>query len=100
MLSEQQLSKLYSLKRDRGSGWEKPYKPALLLTLIDWIVSGDFDTLASKRAKSAIFLAPLALFISILDNTRAVPLVRKENAHKGRVFFCPHFRSYRKEATP
>ena len=29
MLSEQQLSKLYSLKRDRGSGWEKPYKPAL-----------------------------------------------------------------------
>ena len=30
-----QLSKLYNLKRDRGSGWEKPYKPALLLTLID-----------------------------------------------------------------
>lgn len=35
------LSKLYNLKRDRGSGWEKPYKPALLLTLIDIIEHGD-----------------------------------------------------------
>ncbi len=31
------LAKLYNLKRDRGSGWEKPYKPALLLSLIDLI---------------------------------------------------------------
>ena len=31
------LAKLYNLKRDRGSGWEKPYKPALLLALIDLI---------------------------------------------------------------
>ena len=35
MLTEQQLSQLYNLKRDRGSGWEKPYKPARLLALID-----------------------------------------------------------------
>lgn len=35
------LAKLYNLKRDRGSGWEKPYKPALLLTLIDFIERGD-----------------------------------------------------------
>ncbi|NBB79303.1 MAG: hypothetical protein GVY36_07655 [Verrucomicrobia bacterium] len=34
------LTQLYNLKRDRGSGREKPYKPALLLTLIDWIESG------------------------------------------------------------
>ena len=27
----EQLGQLYNLKRDRGSGWEKPYKPALLL---------------------------------------------------------------------
>jgi putative restriction endonuclease len=40
MLTEQQLSKLYNLKRDRGSGWEKPYKPALLLALIDLIENG------------------------------------------------------------
>jgi len=25
MPSEDQLGKLYNLKRDRGSGWEKPY---------------------------------------------------------------------------
>ena len=35
------LAKLYNLKRDRGSGWEKPYKPALLLALIDFIERGD-----------------------------------------------------------
>ncbi|MDQ8209296.1 hypothetical protein QEH52_17345 [Coraliomargarita sp. SDUM461003] len=34
------LSKLYNLKRDRGSGWEKPDKPALLLALIDLIEHG------------------------------------------------------------
>lgn len=38
------LAKLYNLKRDRGSGWEKPYKPALLLTLIDFIERGDVPT--------------------------------------------------------
>ena len=26
-------------------------------------------------------------------NTRAVPLVRKEDAHKGRVSFLPYFRA-------
>jgi len=30
-----QLSKLYNLKRDCGSGWEKPYKPAPSPGLID-----------------------------------------------------------------
>lgn len=35
------LDQLYNLKRDRGSGWEKPYKPALLLTLVDLIERGD-----------------------------------------------------------
>jgi len=35
MLSERQPGRLYNLKRDRGPGWEKPYKPALLLALID-----------------------------------------------------------------
>jgi hypothetical protein len=35
------LAKLYNLKRDRGSGWEKPYKPALLLALIDLIERGE-----------------------------------------------------------
>jgi putative restriction endonuclease len=34
---EDLLAKLYNLKRDSGSGWEKPYKPALILTLIDLI---------------------------------------------------------------
>ncbi|MDQ8196272.1 hypothetical protein QEH59_17690 [Coraliomargarita sp. SDUM461004] len=34
---ENLLSKLYNLNRDRGSGWEKPYKPALRLALIDLI---------------------------------------------------------------
>ncbi|MBT64845.1 MAG: hypothetical protein CML13_16730 [Puniceicoccaceae bacterium] len=32
---ENLLSKLYNLKRDRGSCWEKPYKSALRLALID-----------------------------------------------------------------
>jgi len=40
MLSEEQLSTLYNLKRDRGSGWEKPYKPALLLALVDLVEAG------------------------------------------------------------
>ncbi|MET3874102.1 hypothetical protein J3R74_003972 [Puniceicoccus vermicola] len=30
MLTDQLLGKLYNLKRDRGSGGEKPYKPALI----------------------------------------------------------------------
>lgn len=42
VLTEKQLSKLYNLKRDRGSGWEKPYKPALLLALIDLIENGSY----------------------------------------------------------
>ncbi|HKK18665.1 MAG TPA: hypothetical protein VJ952_08280 [Opitutales bacterium] len=40
MLTGLQLGTLYNLKRDRGSGWEKPYKPALLLALIDLIENG------------------------------------------------------------
>lgn len=41
MLDENQLTHLYNLKRDSSSGWEKPYKPALLLALIDLIERGD-----------------------------------------------------------
>lgn len=37
---------------------------------------------------NTVFLAVMALFRTFIDNTRAVPLVRKENAHKGRVFFA------------
>ena len=33
--------RLYNLRRDRSSGYEKPYKPALLLSLIDLIERGD-----------------------------------------------------------
>jgi hypothetical protein len=36
------LAKLYNLKRDKGSGWEKPYKPALLLALIDLLEQTQF----------------------------------------------------------
>ena len=43
---------------------------------------------------NAVFLAVMALFRTFMDNTRAVPLVRKENAHKGRVFFCPNFKGH------
>ena len=39
MLTDEQLSQLYNLKRDCGSGGEKPYKPALLLALIDLVKS-------------------------------------------------------------
>lgn len=35
--------RLYNLRRDRSSGYEKPYKPALLLSLIDLMERGDFD---------------------------------------------------------
>lgn len=35
-------------------------------------------------------LAHWEFLSTFMDNTRAVPLVRKENAHKGRVFFCPN----------
>jgi len=34
-----------------------------------------------------------------LDNTRAVPLVRKEDAHKGRVSFLPKFEASREGVT-
>ena len=33
-------------------------------------------------------LAETKLLSTLLDNTRAVPLVCKEDAHQGRVFFC------------
>lgn len=35
--------RLYNLRRDRSSGYEKPYKPALLLSLIDLVERGDFE---------------------------------------------------------
>jgi len=41
MLLDDLLGKLYNLKRDRSSGWEKRYKPALLLSLIDFIENGN-----------------------------------------------------------
>ncbi|WPJ98084.1 hypothetical protein SH580_10270 [Coraliomargarita algicola] len=44
---EDLLSKLYNLNRDRGSGWEKPYKPALLLALIDLMSRAIAPTTAS-----------------------------------------------------
>lgn len=34
-------------------------------------------------------LAQFTLLDIFKGNTRAVPLVRKEDAHQGRVFFCP-----------
>lgn len=56
---------------------------------------GCLCALASKSANDTIFLAPLALLRTLRCNTRAVSLVRKENAHKGRVFFCPDFEEHR-----
>ncbi|NEZ04286.1 hypothetical protein G4Y73_09030 [Wenzhouxiangella sp. XN201] len=35
--------RLYDLRRDRSSGYEKPYKPALLLSLIDLVEKGEFS---------------------------------------------------------
>ncbi|MGJ8641320.1 MAG: HNH endonuclease [Opitutaceae bacterium] len=35
------IEKLYDLRRDRSAGYEKPYKPALLLTLIDLVEQGE-----------------------------------------------------------
>ena len=40
MLTDHQLGQLDNLKRDRGSGWEKPHKPALLLALVDLMERG------------------------------------------------------------
>jgi len=37
----EQLARLYDLRRDLASGYEKPYKPALLVALIDLIARGD-----------------------------------------------------------
>ena len=34
--------RLYNLRRDRSSGYEKPYKPALLLAIFDLIEKGSF----------------------------------------------------------
>lgn len=42
MSLEKQLEKLYYLKRDKSSGYEKPYKPVLLLALMDLIGEGHF----------------------------------------------------------
>ena len=35
-------------------------------------------------------LAGLGWILYIIDNARAVPLARKGDAHKGRVFYYPH----------
>ncbi len=45
-------------------------------------------SLMTQRAKILAHFDPIGMFES---NTRAVPLVLRENAHKGRVFFCPSF---------
>lgn len=43
-MSQSKLTeRLYNLRRDRSSGYEKPYKPALLLSLIDLIERGDIN---------------------------------------------------------
>jgi hypothetical protein len=48
---------------------------------------------ASTAAQQcANILVPQAFNALLLVNTRAVPLVRQENAHQGRVFLCPDFR--------
>ena len=44
----------------------------------------------NREADLLFALVFRAIFALFRDNTRAVPLVRKENAHKGRVFFCLH----------
>ena len=41
------------------------------------------------RRKRTNFLAQSEPYGSFGPNTRAVPLVRKEDAHQGRVSFCP-----------
>jgi hypothetical protein len=58
------------------------------------LILGD-GLVAQNQAKT---LAPGTFFPIFLVNTRAVPLVRKENAHKGRVFFCPSFEGIEKGA--
>lgn len=111
------IARLYSLKVDTttkdgdGAPHEKPHKPLLLLAAMDLIDEGlaspDYipwcqelrDRLHPLNSKSAIFLAPLPLFSTFTNNTRAVPLVHKENAHKGRVFFCPDSREPPEGAT-
>lgn len=35
--------RLYDLRRDRSCGYEKPYKPALLLSLMDLVEKGEFS---------------------------------------------------------
>jgi len=40
--------RLFDLRRDKSSGREKPYKPALLLALFDLIERGDFPRIASR----------------------------------------------------
>ncbi len=44
MALEYILGKIYTLKCDRCSVWEKPYKPTLLMTIIDLIESGPLET--------------------------------------------------------
>jgi hypothetical protein len=52
------------------------------------------------EARRVFPLVSAALFSTIVVNTRAVPLVHKENAHQGRVFFCPDLRCPKEGALP
>jgi hypothetical protein len=54
----------------------------------------------NREADLLFALVFRAIFALFRDNTRAVPLVRKENAHKGRVFFCPDLRCPKEGALP
>ena len=62
------LDKLYNLRRDRGSGWEKPYKPALLLALIDEVEQGD---LADNRFTLSDELQQIRAQVREVDRTLA-----------------------------
>ena len=46
----------------------------------------------SSVARGQNRLASAQVLAHLFDNTRAVPLARKRDAHQGRVFLCPHGR--------
>lgn len=46
-----------------------------------------------------ILLAGLSAALQVQPNTRAVPLVRKDDAHQGRVSFLPKFEASREGVT-
>lgn len=72
------LAKLYNLKRDRGSGWEKPYKPALLLALIDLIECRCSESNKQGHANNNQF----ALSGDLIRRYReCIAIVRREGDH-------------------